>query len=580
MIEKNKQQVPEVSHFDLEITQAKKQLQFFRTLAIFFAGLIVGFVTLGILANVVDNQARKNAIIEVDNSDYTPAVSKAPSAITQYPTETPVPKVPVDVGNISYLSQPKIIPALNVFDKNESSFADCVKNVSFQQTADTSNGYKLVNLIFTESCGMGEFTVLQRLLVDKNNLIYKVVDPDQKYPASNYLVDLPQTDNNFIGIKTPSNLSINLGNFEKIFNYGGMISFTEIKNPTLLEDTSYGKLYVSYNKNNNSGVSFRNIVLRLKDDTIVYYQTKTDFFTDDQVPSITWNNGLKNADQFTNGPRTHCGSSINDIFQEDAFKQSDIAIAGYLASGQPIYKIINKTNTWLSSAYEQHPYEGTDVDKKITFDEFIVKPTHFLWQDNLKDWHYYTNDQFAIAAECGKPVIYLYPEKDTNVSVRVGANVTKSEPLYPQNGWTVLAHPDGQINYQGSFYPNLFWEGTGFGLYPSLENKGFIVPQSKLISTIIAQLKLQGLNDQESSDFMEFWKAKLPKTPYVRLTWLTTFEMNTLAPLKVSPTPQTVIRVFLDFQGLDKPINLVPQKLSSPKRNGFTLVEWGGLLIK
>jgi hypothetical protein len=183
-------------------------------------------------------------------------------------------------------------------------------------------------------------------------------------------------------------------------------------------------------------------------------------------------------------------------------------------------------------------------------------------------------------AECAKPVIYLYPAQDTNVSVKVGANVTLSEPTYPDNGWNVLAHPNGQLEYQGQSYPNLFWEGTGFGIYPNKSKFGVVVPQSELISTLSTQLKQLGLNDQESADFMEFWTNKLPKTPYVRLTWLDTADMNQLAPLKVFPAPKTAIRIFLEFEGLQQPVDLISQKLSAPIRDGFTLVEWGGLLIK
>jgi len=54
--------------------------------------------------------------------------------------------------------------------------------------------------------------------------------------------------------------------------------------------------------------------------------------------------------------------------------------------------------------------------------------------------------------------------------------------------------------------------------------------------------------------------------------------MDALAPLHITPEPDTVLRIFLDFEGFDKPIQLKPQKLSAPKRNGYTVVEWGGLL--
>ena len=51
-------------------------------------------------------------------------------------------------------------------------------------------------------------------------------------------------------------------------------------------------------------------------------------------------------------------------------------------------------------------------------------------------------------------------------------------------------------------------------------------------------------------------------------------------PLKVSPKPDTVIRVFMDFKPLDKKIEIKEQKLTKQTRKGFTIVEWGGSLIK
>jgi len=87
-----------------------------------------------------------------------------------------------------------------------------------------------------------------------------------------------------------------------------------------------------------------------------------------------------------------------------------------------------------------------------------------------------------------------------------------------------------------------------------------------------------GLNEKEMADFLEFWLPKMPNTPYVRLTWFGNKLMDRLAPIFVMPKPETIIRVFLDFEGLGSKINLPPQKLSSPARKGFTVVEWGGLL--
>jgi hypothetical protein len=72
----------------------------------------------------------------------------------------------------------------------------------------------------------------------------------------------------------------------------------------------------------------------------------------------------------------------------------------------------------------------------------------------------------------------------------------------------------------------------------------------------------------------------MPNTPYTRLTWFGTSDMNKLAPLHITPKPDTMIRVFLDFQGLKEPIAIPAQTLSSIPRKGFTVIEWGGLLVR
>jgi len=190
-----------------------------------------------------------------------------------------------------------------------------------------------------------------------------------------------------------------------------------------------------------------------------------------------------------------------------------------------------------------------------------------------------TRDDLFPSAGCGKPVVYLYPTSPTLVDVKVGANVVVSEPTYnATSGWqNVLAQPSGQLLYQGKSYDSLFWEGYGYGAYPDI-TVGTVVKSSNAVHTIKQQLKAQGFTAKETADFLEYWQPKLPDSPYVRLTWLTTAQMNQLAPLTISPRPQTVIRTFLDFEGLERPISLTPQTFRTPVRAGFTATEWGGLL--
>ena len=51
------------------------------------------------------------------------------------------------------------------------------------------------------------------------------------------------------------------------------------------------------------------------------------------------------------------------------------------------------------------------------------------------------------------------------------------------------------------------------------------------------------------------------------------------AALSISPTPDTLLRVFMAWKPLDRSVELPPQTLAAPVRTGFTLVEWGGAEI-
>ena len=50
--------------------------------------------------------------------------------------------------------------------------------------------------------------------------------------------------------------------------------------------------------------------------------------------------------------------------------------------------------------------------------------------------------------------------------------------------------------------------------------------------------------------------------------------------LDINPNPDTIIRVLMTFKGLENPITVKEQKIVTPERKGFTLVEWGGTEIK
>ena len=205
---------------------------------------------------------------------------------------------------------------------------------------------------------------------------------------------------------------------------------------------------------------------------------------------------------------------------------------------------------------------------------------------------------------CGKPVIYLYPEKDTKVSVSFvnPINFSTVIPNY-KDSWEVIAHPNGilndlkpQITNCNSFenihgseyaksactkneYPYLYWSGKTVSInYPQAKS-GFIVNKNNLNSFFDEKLGVMGFNHKETNDFKEYWVSYLTNkdSNYFRITFFQNEILNQMFPMKVSPMPKSTIRMFMDWESVDQDTQIIEQNLISYPRDGFTLVEWGGL---
>lgn len=276
-----------------------------------------------------------------------------------------------------------------------------------------------------------------------------------------------------------------------------------------------------------------------------------------------------------------CGY-LQGVTSYPGLKKDQVEAIGTTDRGEVVYHLKNKDAKLYQLSYEEYlDYKKADNREHESVDKesFIASHAVVLIESPNNGMLVYVRNSYAPQYGCGKPVIYLYPTMTTTLSVGVGADVTISDPYYPVGGWRdVTAEPSGQLTYQGGHYRSLYWEGTGFGQYPAV-TAGLVVPRAKAAIVIEAQLRRQGLNQQEIVDFMEYWADKIPNRPYVRLTWLTQQQIDVLAPLYLSEQPDTVIRVFLDMAGLDAPILLPPQSFSTPpERRGFTVIEWGGLV--
>jgi len=307
----------------------------------------------------------------------------------------------------------------------------------------------------------------------------------------------------------------------------------------------------------------------------------------EKVDDYTWKDGTTRTGTISSIVRG-CGATGMSISRADDVTDSDFVAVATTLENQTIYGLKSVDNPLVKLAYDDYAQAKSYVNSDnypdndeivLTQQEFFDDHAVLAFKNAADEWLIYTQDDYALVGGCGKPVVYLYPTTTQTVNVRVGADVTVSEPYYnPATGWkNVIAQPNGTLTYNGITYDSLFWEGTGHGTYPGVSS-GTVVPRAQAAATIRAQLTAQGLNTKESNDFMAFWESRIPNKPYVQLAWFSTADLNELAPLTISPKPQTTIRVFLDMRGLDSSKTLPTPRFNAPARNGFTVVEWGGLL--
>lgn len=178
-----------------------------------------------------------------------------------------------------------------------------------------------------------------------------------------------------------------------------------------------------------------------------------------------------------------------------------------------------------------------------------------------------------------KPVIYLYPEKETKINVTLNYK-GKLTCTYPEsNGtWDVVAHPDGTlINLQDNKeYSYLFWEGISDINYDFSE--GFVVKGEDTQAFLQEKLAYMGLTPREYNEFIVYWLPLMKDNNYNLISFQGEAYVNS-AELSITPKPDSILRVFMAYKEIDKPIKIKEQELKSFERKGFTVVEWGGTKV-
>ena len=180
-----------------------------------------------------------------------------------------------------------------------------------------------------------------------------------------------------------------------------------------------------------------------------------------------------------------------------------------------------------------------------------------------------------------KPVIYLYPEEETVCSVKVelDGELTCTYPEHGENGWqNFTARPDGTLIFpDGKEYYCLYWEGIS-NMKPDL-SKGFCVKGEDTADFLTEILPKIGLTPREANEFIIYWLPLLQENEYNLISFQREAYTD-VCDLIIDPMPDSLLRVFMTYKPLTKPIEIEPQEFGGFIRKGFTVVEWGGGIIK
>lgn len=223
--------------------------------------------------------------------------------------------------------------------------------------------------------------------------------------------------------------------------------------------------------------------------------------------------------------------------------------------------------------------EGRYEATKIYFFPKNFKSIDALWESEGVDECAYIETEPGNRL-LGKPVIYLYPEEETEISVKLSLSDGALTCTYPSynDGWTVSALPDGTLtDAKGQTYNYLYWEGEA-GMACDF-SEGFCIKGEETAAFLEKALKDLGLNRREANEFIVFWLPLMEQNPYNIISFQTE-NYAEAARLSVSPTPDTLLRVFMAWKRAEDFTELPKQKLSAPERTGFTVVEWGGTEVK
>jgi hypothetical protein len=178
------------------------------------------------------------------------------------------------------------------------------------------------------------------------------------------------------------------------------------------------------------------------------YALTVPFLGEQNVPKVMWSDGTNNTSvyvyQHVNGCGTTDYAAIVPKSQIDPV--NDLKVIGAAGDGTKIYGFKDQKHAILIELFDEYQsllkvWRGTLEQPKpeLSYDAFLAERPIFYWIDPFSRLIEFKKDILTQPTECGKPVIYLYPEKtmEVNVQVEPQGGMSYSDPKY-DSGWSVI----------------------------------------------------------------------------------------------------------------------------------------------
>lgn len=186
-----------------------------------------------------------------------------------------------------------------------------------------------------------------------------------------------------------------------------------------------------------------------------------------------------------------------------------------------------------------------------------------------------------------KPVIYLYTDEEIelDLSLDFKGTLAFTYPVY-NNGWQVEVKKEGTLLVDGNAYNYLFWDGkmerSELRPYDGYET-GSVVAANEMLAFLESNLTDMGMNSFERQDFITYWMPQLMNYDNCYIRFYVNNEYSAkIAEIKSSVKIDHQLRVYMIAEPIDDSMIINPKSQSFEpfKREGLTLVEWGGTFLK